>query len=154
MKKLIIAAIAATLLSAFPAFAYNKSENASAFSVEYNNVDIQIGDRAETIINNLGKPNTKIKLADGRSYTYEYNDVIIYTAKDSYNIETVTGITFTSSNVHTPEGVSIGDTYNRMYTAYGSGYSEKNGTYTYQQGNSSVSFLVDAFNKIKEILFS
>ena len=106
------------------------------FNVKYEGVDVTPGKNFNyKDINNGQEP--KISTIAGCAlygydHVYTYDNVeITANIVEEGNYEMVYSVEFLNDTISTPEGIKIGSTVDNMIKAYGEGYDEFNGVYTY-----------------------
>lgn len=149
--KLFITTILLVTVSAFSAFAISPYE----FTTN-TRVNIGVGDYAEPILHLLGNPESSGTTGNNdQAFYYSYSGYTIYTSKTGDSSEVVTGIHVTKSNQKTEEGISVGDSKMKMIIHYGLqyDYNARTLTYTYSRGGSTISFQMNAKDKITLITY-
>ena len=114
MKKILCAAIA--LLCAFGLVACKdkaaETGSGVAFYVEYNGTKIELGAKADKIIESLGEPQSVREIGDcgglGAQVKYSYPSFYVYVLESDAKGNIIDQITFRDDVVTTPEGVYIG----------------------------------------------
>lgn len=118
----------------------------SGYAFKYKDVTIYMNDKADAIVNALGKPleyfEAKSCAFDGLDKTYYYGGFELHTYPMN-NIDYVSSILFTDDSVSTAEGICLGSSLDNLLKAYGDGYAEENGAYTYTSGKSKLSFIIE-----------
>ena len=79
---------------------------------------------------------------DGVDRIYYYRGFELYTYPVD-EVDFVSSVNLTDDSVTTPEGVYLGMTFDQMTGVYGENYSQSFGQYTYAQGDSCLSFLIE-----------
>lgn len=91
-------------------------------------------------------------------YSYEGFGIntIVITDQETGESESpiINTINLESDAVGTPEGIRVGSTLEEMFQAYGSGYSEDLGGYTYTAGAQQLTFYPDSESKVMYITYS
>lgn len=131
-------------------------ESVEGYKFIYNNIEIKINAEAASIVSALGEPKNFFESPScafqGVDKFYYYNSFEI----DTYPINGVDYIYIVKlldDSISTPEGAFIGCTLSDVKTAYGDGYTEKNGFYTYTLGKTTIEFVSvnDIITEIKYI---
>ena len=115
---------------------------------EYDGVAIRLGEKAEPVVEALGRPlkapfEAPSCAFDGIDRTHFYKGFEMYTypvGGEDY----VASILFTDDSVFTVEKIRLGMSLEDVFEAYGDSYTEETGLYTYTAGSTSVSFLIEA----------
>ncbi len=128
------------------------ASNGYVFSTD--GVDIAIDGNIEDITSKLGEPKggyyeAKSCAFDGMD-KFWYYDSFTLQGYQKDNVDLVYSVTFMDDTVKTKEGVKIGDSKDKMISAYGSSYKEENGKFIYESGNMMLSFAIqdDAISSI------
>jgi len=113
-----------------------------------NGVSVTLGAEAAPIIKALGTYTHYLESpfcagqGIGKTYSYPGFEVSTYQKNDTDGTHYIPLIVLKDDSIATPEGVSIGGTLQSMINAYGSGYSEDGGQYTYDKGQTSLIFQI------------
>ena len=114
MKKILCAAIALLCALGLVACKDKAAETGSgvAFYVEYNGTKIELGAKADKIIESLGEPQSVREIGDcgglGAQVKYSYPSFYVYVLESDAKGNIIDQITFRDDVVTTPEGVYIG----------------------------------------------
>ena len=112
----------------------------------HNGVDIVLGEEAAPKLEALGEAANYFESPscafNGIDKTYSYGGVELYTYPEG-DKDYFLSVILVDDSVKTPEGIYIGSTLDSMLGAYGEGYAEDKGLYTYTKGKMSLAFLVD-----------
>ncbi len=76
-----------------------------------------------------------------KTYTYEHYEITTYPAENEK--ENILSIYFLDETIATDEGVSIGDSYDKMVEAYSDSYENHDNLYTYRKGDTLLNFIVE-----------
>lgn len=94
----------------------------------------------------LGEPVSYFEAAscafDGLDKTYNYPGIELVTYPVD-GVDYISDIYFTDDTVATPEGIKLGSTLEEMLAAYGEDYTENFGQYSYTDGDTILSILVE-----------
>jgi hypothetical protein len=147
MKKILCFFIVALI------FIFCSCENNAAgdnLSVVYRNVDIQIGAKADEVIEQLGNDysysESESCAYQGKDKIYEYPDIEIYTYPKN-NVDYILSVVFLNDTVETKEKITIGASTEDIIKAYGKdnliflgaeGYENIN----YEKGDSKIMMLM------------
>lgn len=112
------------------------------FAFTINNITITIGDEAEDIIDELGKPkdcfeSSSVTYQGVKTYCYNGFEVTTYIDK---GIEYIASVLLVDNSVTTDEGIYIGSNLKDVINAYGNNYLESTGQYSYTKGDSELQF--------------
>jgi hypothetical protein len=106
--------------------------------VEYNDVTIKLGAKADDIIEALGEPKSKTEIGDcgglGAQVKYVYTSIEVYVLESKTDGNIIDQITFRDDLVETPEGVCIGTTAADAKKALGEPTSENDKALLYTSG--------------------
>lgn len=116
------------------------------FEFDYNNIAIHMNDKADTIVEALGKPQDYF---EAPSCAFQGLDKIYYYS--GFNLSTypgsdgdyVSAIDFSDDSVSTKEGITLGAARDKVVEAYGKDYTEDNGSLTYTKGKTKLTFLME-----------
>jgi len=138
MKKIII--ILLTLLLTACGISNSKRTIIYEYYITINNIDIKPNMFYDTIKNTIGESNNT--RYEEENCIYEYSGFEI---KTNYinNIERIESITITNNEIHTNEGITIGNTLEDVKNTYGEGYYAENNKYVYNLNNTSLSFVLE-----------
>ncbi len=75
-----------------------------------------------------------------RTYTYEHYSISTYTLD---NKEKVLSIYFLDTDVKTPEGISLGDSFDKVKDTYGKKYKKDDNLYKYTKGKTNLEFIIE-----------
>lgn len=116
----------------------------SGYSFEYKDLNIFMNMDVAPVINNLGEAleyfeaeSCAFKGLD-KTYTYPGFEITTYPLNGSDNISS---IYIMDDSVSTPEGIYLGASVDEMIAAYGEGYTESSGAYTYTKDDSKLQFI-------------
>ncbi len=129
----------------------NDTGASGIFAVEYRNVVIELGAKADAILEKLGEPKTKQFVAScgenvGDQWMYDFGSVILYTVKGEKN-ETVDAVVLRDDSAETVDGISIGSTAAEMTEKYGEAKADGQKR-RYQKAGKTLEFLLDENEKI------
>ena len=111
-----------------------------------NGVTIRMGAPVIPVVQALGEPIDRFEAPscafDGidRIYFYRGFELFTYPAGDE---DFVLSVSLTDDSVTTTAGVYLGMTYEDMTAAHGDNYTQNLGQYTYTEGDSSLSFIIE-----------
>jgi len=109
---------------------------------------IQIGmhEEAAGVLSALGEAEACFETPScafqGMDKQYTYGGYMLTTYEEN-GMDYVYDIYFLNESVNTPEGIHIGSTFDEMVAAYGDGYTEDFGMYTYIKERSKLQFLIE-----------
>ena len=114
----------------------------TSYYLTYNNVDIRVNNNFGNYLSVLGRFN------DSRESDSQYPGTIYY--YDNFQIETyyegnverIKSILFTSNNVFTNEGLSIGDPESYIIKTYNQATNYKDNVYIYELNGTRLTFIV------------
>ena len=75
-----------------------------------------------------------------RTYTYEHYSISTYTLDKQ---EKVLSIYFLDTDVKTPEGISLGDSFDKVKDTYGKKYKKDDNLYKYTKGKTNLEFIIE-----------
>ena len=118
------------------------------FAFIYNDVRVYLGEYTERVLKELGPEIDYYEMDscsfDGTAMTYFYGSFEIETyLKTKNGRNRVYSIDFTDDGISTAEGVHIGQSYEDMVEAYGTGYNiipEISGFYSYSKNGTLLNF--------------
>lgn len=117
----------------------------SGFLFQNNGVTMGMNEDVAPILSGLGNYNNYAESPScafkGLDKIYSYNGFDLYTYPKG-SVDYVNSIYFIDDSVSTPEGIHLGSTAEEMLAAYGDGYTEEYGVYTYTKEKSTLSFIV------------
>ncbi len=111
------------------------------YYITINNIDIKPNMFYDTVKYTIGDPN-HTRFDEENNRIYEYNGFEIKTHIIN-NIERIESITITNNEIHTNEGITIGNTLKDIKNTYGDGYYAETNRYVYNLNNTSLSFILD-----------
>lgn len=121
----------------------------SIYTVNYNGTDIALGADAKGVLKALGTAKDVKELGDcgglGAQVKYSYNDLDVYTIKNDKG-ETVDQITFRNDLVATSKGICIGDSSDKVLSAYGEPTSQSDTEIKYVDGKMVLKFKLEGGN--------
>lgn len=144
MKKLIIITFIALLVSLTGCT--EQIENDTSFFFTHNDLKIKMNAEAEPILEALGEPK---EFFEQPSCAYQGMDKFYYFGGFEINtyqkddIDFILYLGVLDDSVSTPEGVTIGSSFEDMKKAYGEDYSQKNNFYAYTSGQTKLQFIVE-----------
>ena len=145
MKKIIAIILACvTICLCLASCGGDGSANArDIYKVEYNGVELKLGEDATPVINALGEASSIKEIGDcggfGAQVKYTYPSVVVYTLKNDES-ETVDQIDLLDDLVATPEGIYIGSAAADVESAYGEPNSKSDSSIIYKDGNCFLKF--------------
>ena len=125
----------------------------TSYYLTYNNVDIRVNNNFQNYLSILGNYNDSRESDSqypGRVYYYDNFQIETYY---DVNVERIKSILFTSNNVFTNEGLSIGDPESYILKTYNQATSYKDNVYVYELNETRLTFIV-ANEKIISIEYS
>ncbi len=127
------------------AAAASTGEKPGGYVFESGGIVIGMNDEAAAIVSGLGSwsnyaesPSCAYQGMD-KIYTYPGFDLYTY-VKDG--VDYVNSVYFLDASVSTPEGLRLGSSVEEMLAAYGDGYTEEYGVYTYTKEKTSLTFII------------
>ena len=122
-----------------------------------NGVNIAIDEKVEDITSKLGTPKggyyeAKSCAFDGMD-KFWYYDSFTLQGYQKNGVDFVYSVTFMDDTVKTKEGIKIGDSKDKVTSAYGSSYKEEKGQIKYESGNMVLSFAIKD-NAVTSIVYS
>lgn len=110
-----------------------------------NGISIGMHEDAESVLAALGTADSYFETPScaflGIDRQYTYGSYVLTTYEENKR-EYVYDIYFLDENISTPEGIRIGSGIDEVIAAYGDGYTEDFGMYTYIKERSKLQFLV------------
>jgi hypothetical protein len=123
-----------------------EAPNADGFVFGYNGESVYMAEEMDAVLDKLGEPRTTMEepscaFPGENDRVYGYSGVNIYTFPDDgvYYVHTVN---YMDDSITTTEGIRLGDSLEDVVAAYGDGYTEENGQYTYTKGGTYLRFLI------------
>lgn len=124
----------------------SQKEQAQGFEFEYNGVTIPMNVDAAPILEQLGDsmdyfeaPSCAFQGLD-KIFYYSGFELSTYPQEDK---DMVSSVNLLDDTVTTKEGLYLGASLDEVLDAYGNDYTEENGFYTYTQGDSKLTFVVE-----------
>ncbi|MDO5382422.1 MAG: hypothetical protein Q4F06_06890 [Eubacteriales bacterium] len=122
------------------------ASESSNFAYTLSGVELKIDGDLTEYTSKLGEPKggyyeAKSCAFDGMDKFYYYDSVTLQGYQKDGK-DKLYSITLMDDAVKTKEGVRIGDKKDKVVSAYGSTYTEKDGQLQYQSGNTIISFLI------------
>jgi len=168
LKKLILLfAIAIIALSAVSCGekteSGSESTSAEPFKFSANNVDIKFGEPSADMLSALGKEQKFFEAptcafeGGARDKKYSYGSFEITTYQDKKLVDRVLSAEIKDDSLSTPEGITIGSTFEQVKTAYGTDFKQSTGFYTFTKGKTSLKITIDndtvtAINYLYDVL--
>ncbi len=119
------------------------TQNADAYSFVYNNTTVTPHAKMADLLNGLGDPTAYEEspscLYQGLDKDHTYPGFKIRTYPVD-GVDYVLNICFTDDSVETPEGIMLGSGRDEVIAAYGSSYTEENGSTVYTKGKTEIRF--------------
>ena len=116
------------------------------FEFDSGGVTVRMGDAAADVVDSFGEPLNYFEAPscafDGIDRIYYYRGFEVYTFPVD-GVDFISSVNLTDDSVETREGVYLGMSLDDMTAAYGDGFAQNLGQYTYTLGDSSLSFLVE-----------
>ncbi|MDR7870516.1 MAG: hypothetical protein RIN55_06645 [Tissierellaceae bacterium] len=124
----------------------NEVELAETYVFVANGVEIAMNAEVTPVLEKLGESKEYFEAEScafqGMERTYTYDGFELYTYEID-GVDSVASISFLDDSVKTQEGIYLFSTLDEVLDAYGDNYEENLGLYTYVQGDSKLTFLVD-----------
>ena len=119
---------------------------AEGYAFTVRGVTVSMGQPAGPYIESLGEPQNLFEAPscafEGIDRIYTYPGFQLYTfPKDGADY--VLSVILTDDSLATDKGIYLGRTLADVTAAYGGGYAQNQGEYTYTLGSSSLSFLIE-----------
>ena len=76
-----------------------------------------------------------------KTYTYDHYEITTYPAENEK--ENILSVYFLDETIATNEGVSIGDSYDKMIETYSEDFENHENSYTYRKGETLLNFIVE-----------
>lgn len=121
-------------------------ENYKGYAFIYHDVVIEIDAEAAPVLEQLGEANSYFEAAScafnglDKMYTYSSFELDTYPMDDK---DYVSMILFKDDTISTAEGISIGDTIERVTEVYGEDSTMESGMIVYQKDGMKIGFVVD-----------
>lgn len=116
---------------------------ADAYSFVYNNTTVTPHAKMSDLLNGLGDPASYEEspscLYQGLDKDYTYPGFKLRTYPED-GVDYVLNICFVDDSVATPEGIMLGSSRDDVIAAYGSNFTEDNGSTVYTRGNTEIRF--------------
>lgn len=123
-----------------------KQNDESGFEFESNGVTIAINQEAKTVVEKLGDSLDYFEAPscafDGMDKIYTYNGFELHTYEVD-GVDYVLSVIFLDDSVTTKEGVYLFSSLDDVLEVYGENYTENQGLYTYEKGDTTLSFLIE-----------
>ena len=125
------------------------------YTFTYEGIDIVLGAEAGPIVKALGEPKHVFEdpscAFEGIDKMYYYDGFIVNTYPDG-DKDYVLSVVFSDDSVKTDKGIYLGMTLEDITKAYGDGYENDLGLYTYTLGLTELSFIIED-GKIADIKY-
>ncbi len=122
----------------------DNSQASTSYYFEYNNIKVELGAKADAIIEGLGQYKDKKEIGDcgglGAQVKYSYASFEVYVLESKTNGNIIDGITFRDDIVSTPEGVCIGMSVSDAKSKLGKPTSETDTVLEYLDGTKLLKF--------------
>ena len=123
-----------------------ESAQTSGYCFEADGVTIEMGAPAAPVVEALYEPLNYFEAPscafEGIDRIYYYRGFELYTFPVG-DVDFISSINLTDDSVKTPEGVYLGMGLDKIVSAYGEGYTQSFGQYSYSLDDSSLSFLIE-----------
>lgn len=123
-----------------------KETSDKGFSFVHNNVKITPNDLVDPLITALGSEYTYHESPScayiGLDKCYVYKGFSIYTYPDENAVDHVLQIVLTDDSLSTPEGLTIGDSADKVIELYGNDYAESDGSYAYTLEKTNLTIII------------
>lgn len=120
--------------------------NDDGYKFIYQGIEIKIDAKAAAIVEQLGEPLSYFEAPscafNGIDKMYTYSGFELDTYPDN-DCDYVSAVLFKDDSIATPEGVSIGDTIEKMRQVYGEYSSEDQNLAIYPNGNMKLCFVLE-----------
>lgn len=122
------------------------ADSAGGYVFNYNGTEIAIDSKMDTLLEALGQEDSYFEAPscafDGiqKVYTYGSMELDTYIGEDGDYLD---AIILKDDLIGTPEGVRVGDTPEKVREVYGDGYTDNNGSYTYEKDNMKLNFIIE-----------
>ena len=120
--------------------------NDDGYKFIYQGIEIKIDAKAAAIVEQLGEPLSYFEAPscafNGIDKMYTYSGFELDTYPDN-DCDYVSAVLFKDDSIATPEGVSIGDTIEKMKQVYGEYSSEDQNLAIYPNGNMKLCFVLE-----------
>lgn len=119
------------------------AQEKTTFIFVYNNTEVSPHAKMSELLNGLGEPtayeesNSCYYQGLDKDYTYPGFKLRTYPVD---GVDYVLNICFTDDTIATPEGIMLGSTRDEVIAAYGSSFTEKNGSTVYTIDKSELRF--------------
>jgi hypothetical protein len=119
------------------------AEKNNAFVFVYNNTEVSPHAKMAELLNGLGEPtsyeesNSCYYQGLDKDYTYPGFKLRTYPVN---GVDYVLNICFVDDSVTTPEGIMLGSSRDEVIAAYGSSFTERNGSTVYTIGKTELRF--------------
>ena len=124
----------------------NEDDVVESYVFETNGVEIAMNAEVTPIIEKLGESKEFFEAEScafqGMEKTYTYNGFDLYTYEID-GVDSVASISFLDDSVKTQEGIYLYSSLDEVIDAYGDDYEESPGLYTYELGDSKLTFLIE-----------
>lgn len=123
----------------------DQSSETDGYVFESNGVSIAVDGEAEAYISGLGEPLSYFESPScafgdlDKIYTYSGFELDTYSLE---GVDYVSAVIFKDDSVSTPEGISIGDSVDKVKELYGEPESEESTIISYVKGKTKLCFLV------------
>lgn len=123
----------------------DKNAATDGYVFESNGVSISVDGEAEAYISGLGEPLSYFESPScafgdlDKIYTYSGFELDTYSLE---GVDYVSAVIFKDDSVSTPEGISIGDSVDKVKELYGEPESEESTIISYVKGKTKLCFLV------------
>lgn len=120
------------------------NKETAGFKFESNGVSIYMNTDSAPVVEALGEPLEYFEAEScafkGLDKFYTYNGFELSTYPLD-GVDYISSVNFMDDSISTTEGIYLGSTVEDMTAAYGSGYTEEAGSYTYTKDDSQLTFI-------------
>lgn len=124
-----------------------KNEIDDVFYVNYKGVKIELAMDASDVLQKLGEAKSVKELGDcgglGAQVKYTYEDIELFTVKSNTG-ESIDAISFLNDIVTTPKNICLGDSSDKVITAYGEPTQKSNTEFRYIKDDFVLKFKIVA----------
>ncbi len=121
------------------------TDTTESFSFTYNNTKLVPGEEAQAAIKAIGETYEYFESPScayvGMDRCYTFPDFTVYTYEDAEGVEHILQIVLTTDIVSTEEGISIGDTSDKVLSVYSTDHLDSNGSYAFSKGKTNLCFI-------------
>ncbi|MBR1392972.1 MAG: hypothetical protein IJ561_08885 [Ruminococcus sp.] len=133
------------------------AETKDGFTLTFKGTQIALSAEMAPVVEKLGEPDKYFESEScafqGLDKVYTYSGVVIRTYPEN-NVDYVLSIELKDDMTSTEEGISVGDSRQKVIEAYGESTEKTDISEVYSKGNSKLSFIFDSNDTVSSITYT